>query len=394
MWNVNGQIFVKKGTERRIARGHQWVFSNEVTGVKGLPRRGDLVELCREDGDTICLAFYNPNSLITGRIILLDPGEVGPDLFVARIEEALSLRREVYPELESFRLVYGESDFLPGLVVDKYNDALVVQTYCAGMDMRLGPICDALEALFRPSVIVERNEAFVRSFEELDRRKGVLRGRTPQTIEIEEGGLTYKVDLLVGQKTGFFFDQRESRLALRRYVEGASVLDCYCGDGPFSLNALSAGAKSVLGLDSSEEAILRARQNARSNRMKPRSTFECCSLPTALNRIVKSGDYFDAVILDPPNFARSKKNLPKAIKGYEKINAAAMKVVEPGGLLATFSCSHHITDETFMMILQEGGRRAGRSIRILEWRIQAPDHPILPSMPETKYLKGVFCQVL
>ena len=394
MWDINGRINVKKVTERRIAEGHQWVFSNEITGVTGLPRRGGLVEVCRENGKAVGLAFYNPNSLIAARMILLEPGKIGPDLFAARIEEALSLRRKVYPELQSFRVVFGESDFLPGLVVDKFGDALVVQAYCAGMDMRLGPICDVLEVMFSPTVNIERNEAFVRGLEGLELRKGVLRGRNPKTVEIEEGGLTYQIDLLGGQKTGFFFDQRESRLALRRYVAGASVLDCYCGDGPFALSALSAGAKSVLGLDGSEEAVLRARRNARHNRLKSKSAFECGNLPAALNRLVKSGESFDTVILDPPSFARSKKNLPIAVKGYEKINAAAMKVIEQGGLLATFSCSHHIRDETFMLILQEAGRKAGRSVRILEWRTQAPDHPILPSMPESKYLKGAFCQIL
>ena len=387
--NVKKQIILRKNEEHRILAGHQWVFSNEIKSINGTPEAGDVIELLRHDEKFLGVGFYNPHSLIALRLLSRDNDTITFEFFERRITQALQLRKRLYPDNETFRLVHGEADFLPGLVIDKYNEYLSLQTLAVGMDRRLTLICDVLDSIFHPKAIVERNESPLRSLEQLPQKKGVLRGTIGQTI-ISEYGVKFKAALIEGQKTGLFLDQRENRHAIQRYVKGAAVLDCFCNDGGFALYAALAGAASVLAVDSSETAIASAKVNATINEV-PGIQFETCDVFDKLPELEKSGQRFDIVILDPPSFSRNKKTVATALKGYREINAGALRLINPGGILVTASCSHHVTDQSFVEAIEAGARLTHRSLQLLEWRGAAPDHPTLPAMPETAYLKfGIF----
>ena len=383
------QIILKKNEEHRILAGHQWVFSNEIKSIHGNPEAGDVIELLRHDEKFLGIGFYNPHSLIAFRLLSREQEAVTFEFFEQRIAQALQLRKRLYPGAESFRLVHGESDFLPGLVIDKYNEYISIQTLAVGMDRRLTLLCDVLESLFHPKAIVERNESPLRALEQLPLKKEVLRGTIGQTI-MSENGCKFKVSLLEGQKTGFFLDQRDNRLAVQRYVKNASVLDCFCNEGGFAIYAARGGAARVSALDSSETAIANARVNATINEV-PQIKFETADVFDRLPKLLEEGERFDIIILDPPSFSRNKKTVATALKGYKEINAGALKLINPGGILVTASCSHHVTAESFVESIEAGARAAHRSLQLLEWRGAAADHPTLPVMPETAYLKfGVF----
>jgi len=361
-----------------------------VKEVKGTLAAGDLVELARHDGKFLALGFYHPHSLIAFRFLTCERDEIGFDFFKRRILQAYELRKRIYPRSAMFRIVHGESDYLPGLVVDKYGDYISLQTYSSGMDNRLILICDVLESIFQPSGIVERNESPLRALEGLPARKGVLRG-TVQRCILQEHGIQYEIDVLEGQKTGFYLDQRENRRSIRRFSEGATVLDCFCNDGGFALNAAAGGASSVLGMDISESAVGRAERNASLGKLDNTCQFKSADVFDSLEDSVKKKERFDLVILDPPSFTKTKKKLASAKKGYREINTNAMRLLRDGGVLVTSSCSHHLSEDSFLDILGESAAVAGRKIQLIEWRGAAPDHPVLPSMPETKYLKfGLF----
>jgi 23S rRNA (cytosine1962-C5)-methyltransferase len=348
-----------------------------------------VIELLRHDEKFLGVGFYNPHSLIAFRLLSRESEAVTFEFFERRIMQALQLRKRLYPGAESYRLVHGEADFLPGLVIDKYNEFLSLQTLSVGMDRRLTLICDVLESVFHPKAIIERNESPLRSLEQLPLNKGVLRGTIGQTI-ISEHDAKFKVSLLEGQKTGFFLDQRENRLALQRYARNASVLDCFCNEGGFAIYAARGGAKHVWGIDSSESAIANARVNATINEI-PAVKFEVADVFTRLPELHATGEQFDVVVLDPPSFSRNKKTVATALKGYKEINAGAARLLIPGGILLTASCSHHVTAESFVTAVEDGARAAHRSLQLLEWRGASADHPTLPSMPETAYLKfGIF----
>jgi len=383
-------VILKRGEERRIQGGHLWVFSNEIKEVSGAPESGDVVELRRHDGKFLGLGFYNSHSLIAFRLLTTREEEIGIDFFKKRIQEANAIRRRIYPRSPMYRCVHGESDFLPGLVIDRYGEYFTIQTYSAGMDKRLTLICDVLESLYHPKGIAERNESPLRSLERLPDRKGTIRGSI-ELCNLTEHGIEYEIDILEGQKTGFYLDQRENRKAIRRFAKAARVLDCFCNEGGFALNAAAAGAREVLGVDVSEPAIARARKNAARNNLDKICKFESREVFDALKKLTQEQARFDLIILDPPSFARSKKNLPTARRGYQEINTAAMRLLSEDGILATGSCSHHVTDELFLDIVSASAKNAGRRTQLLEWRGAALDHPILPAMPETKYLKfGIF----
>lgn len=384
------QVVLKPKEEERILSGHQWVFSNEVKEANGSPGTGDVVELTRHDGKFLGLGFFNPHSLIAVRFLCSEREEIGFDFFERRILQAHGLRKRIYPRSPMFRLVHGESDYLPGLVVDKYGDYISLQTHSSGMDNRLTLICDVLESVFQPRGIVERNESALRSLEGLPERKGVLRGKVEPCV-LTEHDIQYEIDLLEGQKTGFYLDQRENRKCLRRFSERSAVLDCFCNDGGFGFNTAAGGAASVLGVDISESAVKRARRNASLNKFSRKCDFKSGDVFDALNDLVRKKEVFDVVVLDPPSFTKSKKNLPTAKKGYREINTNAMRLLKEGGTLATSSCSHHLTRESFLQIVGDSAKTAGRKVQLIEWRGAAPDHPVLPAMPETTYLKfGVF----
>ncbi len=379
------QLVLRKNEEHRIAQGHQWVFSNEIKAVRGEPEPGDVVELLRYDEKFLGIGFYHPHSLICARLLSREREEISFDFFERRITQALQLRKRLFPDSDTYRLVHGESDFLPGLVIDKYNEFLSVQTFAFGMDRRLTLICDVLESLFHPKAIVERNETPLRTLENLPLEKGVLRGTLDQTI-ISENGLKFKVDLLNGQKTGFFLDQRLNRNALRRYTKDAAVLDCFCNEGGFALNAAKATAGNVRGLDISQTAVSKARVNSTINQME-NVHFETGDAFECLKQLEAEGKRFDAVILDPPSFSKSKKTVATGLRGYKEINAAALKLLNSGGILATASCSHHVTEESFLLTIEAAARSLHRTMQMLEFAGASPDHPVLNAMPETRYLK-------
>jgi 23S rRNA (cytosine1962-C5)-methyltransferase len=333
--------------------------------------------------------FYNPHSLIAVRLLSRHVEECDAEFFMQRIAQALALRRVLYPRAGSFRVVHGESDLLPGLIVDKFNEYLAVQTLSYGMEMRLAMICDVLESLLQPEGIVERNESHLRTLEALPQKKGLLRGRVRPTI-IEDEDLRFEVNILEGQKTGFFLDQRENRLAIRRLCKGAEVLDCFCNEGGFALHAAREGARSVLALDASAEAIQKANANAALNGLEG-VTFEQADVFDAMKRLAADQRRFDVVILDPPSFTKSKKNVQAAKQGYKELHSLAYRLLRPGGILATASCSHHILPEVFLSIVDTTARKQAKVVQMLDWRSAAPDHPILPAVPETRYLKfGIF----
>lgn len=391
-------VVLKPKEDRRIRKGHLWVFSNEVEIPPKTAKAGDLVKVTNHQGEPLGVGLYHPHSLISVR--LLGPLEAAPELddldqvfFSQRIATAAELRQRLFDQEGCYRLVHGESDFLPGLIIDRFESCLVVQTLTQGMDQRLSTICDALEELLRPSAILERNDTSLRRYEDLPERVSVLRGADPGLITVTESGIQYKVDLLHHQKTGFFLDQKLNRLAVARYCRGQRVLDCFCNAGGFALNAAQAGASQVTGVDVSAGTLEQARENTLLNGFT-QVEFVQSDVLDFLQSQARRGERHDLVILDPPSFTRSKKNVPAAKRAYRRINEAACRVVRPGGILVSSSCSFHIFEEVFSELVQEAALRAGRRLRLLEWHYQSPDHPILPAMPETKYLKlGIF-QVL
>ena len=379
------QIVLRKNEEHRIVAGHQWIFSNEIKSIHGTPEAGDVLEVLRYDEKLLGVGFYNPHSLIALRLLAREHVNTTFEFFEQRITQALQLRKKIFPGSESFRVVHGEGDFLPGLIVDKYNEFISIQTLSVGMDRRLTLICDVLESVFHPKAIVERNESALRSLEQLPLKKGVLRGTIGQTI-ITENGVKFKVDLLNGQKTGFFLDQRENRSAIRRYVKNGSVLDCFCNEGGFALNAGAGGAREIRALDISETAIANAKVNAAINDTRT-AGFEVADVFDRLDELHNSGNRFDAVVLDPPSFSRNKKTVASALKGYKEINSKALKLINTGGMLATASCSHHVTEESFLETVEAAARSSHRTLQLLEFSGASPDHPTLTAMPETSYLK-------
>jgi len=385
------QVVLRKGEEHRLLSGHLWVFSNEIKVVLGSPEAGDVAELLRHDNKFLGVGFYNPHSLIAFRLLSREKEEISFEFFERRIAEALQIRHRIYPHAETFRLVHGEGDFLPGLIVDKYNEFLSVQALSHGMSRRLTLVCDVLESMLHPKAIVERNESPLRLLEKLEQQKGILRGTLDQPI-ISENGIKFKVDLLGGQKTGLFLDQRENRKAVRRYVRSAAVLDCFCNEGGFSLNASAGGSASVDAFDISETAVSRARINATINQTNGIS-FNKWDAFEVLKKKVEEGKRYDVVILDPPSFTRTRKQVATATRGYKEINSLALQLLNTGGFLVTASCSHHVSQESFFAIIEASAKSAGRRIRIVESAGASPDHPVLPSMPETAYLKFVIASV-
>ena len=387
--HLTRQIVLRKKEERRIIAGHPWAYSNEIQEVRGAPGAGDVVELLSAGGLSLGVGFYHPHSLIAYRHLATEIQEIDPAFFARRLSDALALRKAIFDGSDAYRLVHGESDFLPGLIVDKFGDVVSVQAFSAGMDRRLPEICDAIQELLSPTAIVERNESSMRTLEELPMRKGFLRGSKSES-EFTENGLRYTVDALEGQKTGFYLDQRMNRARVKAFAKGLSVLDCFCNDGGFSLNAAMGGASDVLGIDSSAEAVARASRNAERNGVQ-NCRFEQADVFTKLPILAGDERSFDIVILDPPSFTRSRKSVPMAKKGYRELHRDALKVLKPGGLLVTSSCSHHILPETFLTIVDEACHDAHRPAQMLEWGGASPDHPVLPGVSETRYLKfGVF----
>ena len=389
------RVYLKKNEDRRIRAGHPWVFSNEIGRIEGEPEPGAACELFDVGGSLLGTGYHNPRSLIAVRLLSLQREDIDTvEFFEQRIAAALTHRKSLYPGLETFRLVYGESDHLPGLVVDKYGEYLSIQLLSAGMDARRSLIVEALQRLLAPAGIIARNDVAVRTMEGLTEEVELLAGAIPDAVLMQENGLTFEVDLWRGQKTGGFLDQKENHLLLNGLVSGKDVLDCFCYSGSWAAHAGFFGAKSVLGLDISERAVALASRNAALNGLTDRVSFEECDAFDRLRSLKLEGRSFGTVVMDPPAFVKNRKQIAEATKGYITINRRALELLEPGGYLITCSCSYHMGREPFREMLVTASRQAKREVRLVTARSQAPDHPVLLSFPESEYLKCLVLQVV
>lgn len=386
------RLILRPGHDRRLRAGHPWIFSNEIDRIDGIPNDGDAVVVFSSRGDCLGSAYYNPHSLIAGRLLSrLQESIDTVDFFRQRIAAALDYRRRLYGERTTLRLVHGEGDGLPGLVVDRYDSVLSIQLLTLGMERRRQLILQALLELLAPAAIVARNDVSVRELEGLPLGVELLHGELPAEVVAEENGLFFRIDVTGGQKTGHFLDQKENHLALRGRVEGQRVLDLFCYSGSWAAHAARFGAREVIGVDISAGALALAAENARRNDLQSVCSFQRADVFDLLRDWGKAGEKFDTVVLDPPAFVKSKKKLPEAMRGYLTINRRAMELVAPGGTLFTCSCSHHLQREVFVDLLRQAAAQAGREARLLELRGQSFDHPVLLACPETDYLK---CAVL
>ena len=387
-------MILKPGRERSLLRRHPWVFSGAVARLEGSPASGDSVRLHAADGRFLAWAAYSPHSQIRARVWSFEESESpGPAFFRRRIERALALRRALVAQEtgNALRLVHGEADGLPGLVVDRYGDMLVVQVLSAGAERWRDTLVDVLGELTGCARIYERSDAEVRKLEGLPERTGALRGDAPAApIEIVEHGLRYAVDVVGGQKTGFYLDQRDNRRRIRELAAGREVLNCFCYTGGFSLAALAGGASSVASVDSSGAAIELGRRNAQANGLADsRAEWREADVFGYLREVRAQGRGFDLVVLDPPKFAPTEKHAPAAARAYKDVNLNALKLLRTGGLLATFSCSGGVSADLFQKIVAGAAADAGVSATILERFHAAPDHPVLLEFPEGEYLKGL-----
>lgn len=381
-------VKLKPKEGRRIQRGHPWVFSNELERTPGGLAPGELVDVLDHGGRFIGRGYINPHSLIAIRLLTRKQEPVDLDFLRRKISSAHVLRKRLCLG-DSFRAVFSEGDGLPGLIVDKYAGTLVVQSLTAGIDALLDDILAALTEEYAPAAIVLRNDAAARELEGLARETRVAYGSVSGPVMIQESGINYRVDVLEGQKTGFFFDQRENRQALRDFAQGRRALDCFCYVGAWALSAARFGATEVIGLDSSEAAVKRATENAALNNLAVH--FKTADVFDELRSLEKQRERFGCIVLDPPAFVKSRAKVREALKGYKEINLRAMRLLEPGGILVTCSCSHHVDQDLFREMLIDASSSAGREARLLEMRSQARDHPVLLAARETQYLK---CAIL
>ncbi len=392
------KISLKRNEERRILSGHSWVFSNEIAEVSGKFESGDLGEVFSASGEFLGAGFYNPHSLIAVRILSKERLDAaGFDFFHQRLSAALGYRERTYPGRAPFyRLCFGESDGLPGLVIDRYDSVLVLQILSAGMEKHLPQITEALLKLTRPSGIYLKNDHKSRALEGLKSEEKIHYGTIPPLLEVDDFGLKFLTPIASGQKTGFYFDQSENRVFLRPHFSGKTVLDLYSYTGTFGINAAKFGAQAVLGFDSSEDAARLANQNAGLNGVSSIARFEKKDAEEALALAAENRLGFkpDMILLDPPSLVPSRKDLPKAERLYVRLNSLALKALPAGGLLATSTCSHHVSRELFVSIVRKAAGMAKKTVRLLSLRTQAQDHPILLAMPETEYLHFALLEIV
>lgn len=388
-------IYLARHRDKRLKRGHPWVFSNEITQIEGKPSVGEVVRICRIDGTYLGVGLYHPHSLIAVRVLSREEVTIDRSFFRERLIQSIRSRTLVYPEADAMRLVHSESDGLPGLIIDKYNKAVSIQVNSAGMERFIDVIADIIQELIDPDVIVLRNDSGLRHLEGLDKEQRVLRGDSEKVTQyIHEGEVTYYVNALLGQKTGFYLDQRENRAHLARFInEGDHVFDAFCNEGGFALHAARAGAGRILAADQSTDVLRRAEENARLNKVEHLIEFRQADLMKELNSIL-SNNTFDVINLDPPNFTRSKKHVGTARQAYRKLHQAAIEHLKPGGILASASCSHHISEETFLESVLLAAERSGKALKIVFRGSHPFDHPVLLGMPETEYLKFFIFQIL
>ena len=386
-------VHLLPGREKRLLQGHRWVFSNELAGNLSEFEPGSWVTIYSSKGVCFGAGYINPRSLIAVRLVCRPHENPSREFFGELLKNAAEHRKTLYyPDSSCARLVYGEADGLPGLIVDRYQDVLVYQISTLGMAKMEGLLRELLLDLFQPKALVFRNDSPVRMLEGLSLEKGVAHGTLPDPCRIDIEGLEFLIDPINGQKTGFYLDQRDNRQALRRWVKGKKVLDLFCYTGAWSLSAASAGADQVVGVDQSPEAVELARRSAALNNMETTCRFEQEEVFYFLRSLKKGA--FDLIILDPPAFAKTKANLTQALKGYTDLNRRALLALERGGMLVSCSCSYHLSEEIFREVLLRAALASGRQLRVLETGDQALDHPVLLAMPETRYLKCAFLEVI
>lgn len=385
-------LHVRPRSARRLRDGHPWIYSNELDGLpKGL-EPGALVVVRRHGGSFIGIGTYNRHSLIAIRLLTRHSEMIDESFFVQRLRDALRFRERIYPGREAYRLVHGEADDMPGLVIDRYGDVFVLASHTAGIDRFLPLVASALGSLLPVRAIVLRNDAEVRKLENIHLSVEVLSGEVPRPLTIEEYGASYEVDVLKGQKTGWFFDQAENRAVFSGFVEGCEVLDAFCYSGPWAISAARAGARSVVAVDSSPAALALAARNAERNGVTNIELIQA-NVFDLFPAWRQEGRKVDVAVLDPPPFARSKKHVAAARRGYRELHRRVLRLLRPNGILFTCSCSHHFGREDLLLSLARGAQDARRQVRVLEVRGAARDHPVLPSTPETRYLTCLIVQV-
>ncbi|MEO6832394.1 MAG: class I SAM-dependent rRNA methyltransferase [Chitinophagaceae bacterium] len=388
------KYFLRKKISDRVVSGHPWIFANELGEQQGDAQPGDMVDVYSSNGSFVGRGYVNPASQIRIRLVTRVKEEViDATFFKRRIQQAWDYRKQI-GYTENCRLIFGEADFMPALIIDKFNDYFVIQTLSLGMEVWKEAIVAALQEIFSPKGIYERNDVPVRELEGMVQQKGFLSAPFDTNIIINENGLRFHVDIENGQKTGYFLDQQDNRRAIKEIVRGADVLGAFTYTGTFEIHAAHYGAKSVLGLDISENAVAQANKNATLNGVADRCRFETMNAFDVLKQWGKDGRKYDVVMLDPPAFTKSRESIQKAVTGYNEINLRGMKLIRSGGFLVTSSCTNLVPPEMFLDIIGKAAKDAKRTLRQVAYETQSADHPILWNVPTTKYLKFLIVQVI
>jgi len=386
------KVYLNKKINPRIALGHPWIYNNEVDRIAGPIEPGDIVEVYFFDGQLAGRGYINPNSQIIIRLLTRKREEIDAAFFHKKIKDAWDYRQQL-GYVENCRLVFGEADGIPALIIDKFNDYFVLQTLSLGIEKWKDAIVNALQTIFKPKGIFERNDVPVRELEGMVQQKGFLTDAFPTEIIIQENGLQFYVDIENGQKTGYFLDQQDNRRAIKNIVQGAEVLGAFTYTGTFEIHAAHYGAKSVLGIDISENAVAQANKNAALNKLDAIVKFEAMNAFDVLKKWGKEGRKYDVVMLDPPAFTKSRNNIDKAITGYKEINLRGMQMIRSGGFLVTSSCTNLVSPELFLETIQMAAWDAKKRIRQVTYQTQSSDHPIIWGMENTHYLKFLIVEV-
>lgn len=386
-------LTLAKGRDARLLGGHPWIYKSEVARVEGDGPPGAVGRIQDARGKFLALATVNLRSQIAGRVLTRQEEPIDAAFLERRLRLALARPGRASRGPDACRLVFGEGDFLPGLIVDRYADLLVIQILTAGMERLRAPLLDALRRVVEPRAIYERSDASSRKFEGLEPVSGFAWGDGETAVWIQEDGLEFLANVAEGQKTGFFLDQHENRRLVRRLAAGRNVLDCFCYAGGFSVSAAAGGAASVTGIDLSEGALAWAFASAQRNGLTDRCAFQAANVFDLLRTLKRERRHFGLIVLDPPAFTKGREALAGALRGYKEINLRAMKLLAPGGILVTCSCSYHVDAPTFLEMLRDAASDARREFHILDSRTQAADHPILLAARETQYLKCVVLEL-
>jgi 23S rRNA (cytosine1962-C5)-methyltransferase len=387
------EVLLKRKISPRVVNGHPWIFANEIDKIGGSPEGGEIAEVFTHDKKFVGKGYINPKSQILVRLLTREKkDEINEQFFIDRIKQCWEYRTKI-GYTDNCRLVFGEADSLPQLIIDKFNDYFVIQTVALGIDVWKPAIVNAINQVFKPKGIYERNDVPVRELEGMQQQKGFLSSPFDTKIVINENGLKFYVDIENGQKTGYFLDQQDNRRAIQNIVKGADVLGAFTYTGTFEIHAAHYGAKSVLGLDISENAIKQATQNAALNELQNIVQFKTANAFDVLKQWSKEGSKYDVVMLDPPAFTKSRETIQKAITGYKEINLRGMKLVKPGGFLVTSSCTNLVSPELFLQIIDMAAKDARRRIRQVVFQTQSPDHPVIPGIETTQYLKFLIIEV-